>query len=112
MGEFIAPSGEHDGGFIVPGLHMMRSSLLSNTGSVRHRDDEISGLLAPGKSTADAVNSGSLASAIGLIAQAHKSADQRWQAEPIKLILSGGDAELLAEHFPAAKIRPDIVLDG
>lgn len=110
--ELISPDGHHMGGYIAPGLNMMVESLLTDTGAITMESRQVSGVVSPGVNTMEAVGRGVLMMAVGLIDQAHKYAEQMWRADQVTLILSGGDGMVLAKHFSAAVLAPDIVLDG
>lgn len=57
--DIVNSQGLHQGGYIVPGVDMLQSSLLSGTGQVRFNDSERSQTdLGPGMSTASAVING------------------------------------------------------
>lgn len=90
--DVLGGDGVHAGGYIAPGVALMASALGSNTSGVRvdvpSRDD-----LMPGVDTAQAVGHGCLAAAVGMVAgvaRDHKVG---------KLLLTGGDAMLLAGHL-------------
>ncbi len=83
-------SGQHLGGWIVPGLWMQRESLLSQTAGISERD-----IVVPmdewGRDTADGMQRGALESIAGLIERSR----QKLQAQlgtAITVIITGGDA--------------------
>lgn len=75
--EFIDASGTHQGGYIVPGLELMSSSLVANTAQIRFSQEEVSFQQGIPCSTADAVQQGCLQMALGflqrLYAQYHQA---------------------------------------
>jgi type III pantothenate kinase len=103
----VNASGVHQGGYIVPGLKLMRSSLELNTkiqlGAVKHGNY---GVL--GQSTDDAVFSGTAMMSVSLI----EEINQRYPDLPV--FLTGGDAEILAKslRFTCWEIKADLVLNG
>lgn len=121
--DLIAADGKHQGGLICPGLTLMKESLGQGTealpiSEINYAVGRISSLpiatlppfLAVGLAdfTEAAIYNGTLMAAIGLIE--HVLAKQ---PENIRLILTGGDAELIAEHLAVASIvDPDLVLRG
>ncbi|WP_317933561.1 type III pantothenate kinase [Halioxenophilus sp. WMMB6] len=110
--EVIAPGGEHVGGYIAPGLQMMQSSLLTNTGAIVMGAEARERRQQPGTNTAEAVGHGVFNAGLGLIERAHNYALGRWRESTITLILTGGDALVLHEALTQAQLRPDLVLDG
>ncbi len=94
----------HRGGFILPGLRLMRSALAAGTDAVKVPLAAVpAGQL--GRSTAEAVNGGALAALRALALQL--ADDHR-----ARLVVGGGDAALLCGELPAALSYPDMVLDG
>ena len=99
--------GVHQGGYIVPGLKLMRRSLELNTkiqlGRARDGDN-----YALGQSTDDAVYNGTLMMAVGLIEEVKQ------KYPDLSVFLAGGGAETLAKslRFANWEIRSDLVLDG
>lgn len=105
----LSGQGEFIGGLIVPGLGLMRASLVNNTAAVappagHWRDFP--------NSTADAVQTGLLAAATGAIRHMAQILELREGRAPV-YILSGGDAETLAAALPVPTIlNPHLVLHG
>lgn len=109
--DVVDKRGLHLGGYITPGLQLMRNSLEQNTGI------RLSKLVSPvsialGNSTDTAVLNGTLAVQVSLI--------NRVVAETLELdtntriFFAGGDAELLAarSNVKEFNIAPSLVLDG
>ena len=93
------------GGYILPGLSLMRESLHSGTAQVSANDD-MDDAIAPANNTSAAVNRGSL---FAVIATIEKLA-QRHQA---LLVLTGGDANLIKGVLNIdALYERDLVIDG
>ena len=65
--DFVSAQGVHLGGYIVPGLDLMASSLVANTARIRFEQHEISEHSQIPCSTADAVNQGCLQMALGFL---------------------------------------------
>ena len=98
-------SGTHQGGYIVPGLTLMLDALLSGTSGVRLSAGPVASLAA-GTCTSDAVLHGCTAMTVALIERARGGSE-------LPLVLTGGDAELLAPWLAAPSLlRPELVLDG
>lgn len=103
--DVLYDNGQHGGGYIVPGLRLMRDALISGTSGVRLDFDRAT-TLAPGHSTAEAVLHGCTAMAVTLIDKVR--ADTAGPA-----ILTGGDAPILGPWLAEPVLqRPDLVLDG
>lgn len=102
--------GGHSGGFILPGLNLMRESLQANTG-IRLAAGKEELTLQPGHSTEAAVFNGTLTALIATIEAVTNSITEGGQ--PL-LFFSGGDADLLAAHtsLPNIEVVAGLVLDG
>lgn len=97
--------GTHQGGYIVPGLTLMLNALLSGTSGVRLDAAPVASLAA-GTCTSDAVLRGCTAMTVVLIERARRGSE-------LPLVLTGGDAELLAPWLAAPSLLcPELVLDG
>jgi type III pantothenate kinase len=102
--DIVAADGQHQGGYILPGLQLMRRSLVENTG-IRISATTTSDSKKPGRSTDEAVLNGTLAVLLALIEQ---------KAAGSTLLLTGGDAQRLASMLPEQDLQviPSLVLDG
>lgn len=110
--DFVRADGRHEGGYILPGLSMMRQALLSGTGRVRFDASEFSPQRIPGDSTAAAVQNGAVHSMLSLIERCGEEAEQRWGGA-VELWLTGGDADrLLAGLGRSCHHVEDLVMDG
>ncbi|MDF1765019.1 MAG: type III pantothenate kinase [Gammaproteobacteria bacterium] len=106
----IADDGCHEGGFIVPGLELMRASLEAST-RIRLDSAYSSRELALGHSTDAAVYHGTLAAAVALIRQ--EWAGLHANSPQARLALTGGGASELLPQLPSeVELLPDLVLDG
>lgn len=102
--------GEHRGGFIIPGLSLMRESLQANTDiRVAAGHEELT--LEPGHSTEAAVFNGTLTA---LIATIERVSDSITEGGQPTLYFTGGGADLLAAYtsLPKIKVVAGLVLDG
>lgn len=112
----VAAGGAHLGGYIVPGLDLMRQSLDEETGDLcRLVGDTLQrssdGRPALGQSTAEAISGGVLAAVCCLIDRCVGAL--REQEDVPALVVTGGDAERLIGHLDvAAHHRPQLVLEG
>ena len=105
--DFVAESGQHIGGYIVPGMDSMERALLSDTDRVRFgaaaRDR-----LEPGCSTEAAVYNGLLLSQAGAVRLALEQV-----SGDCKLVFSGGNGPLLCECLGlGGSVETDLVLNG
>lgn len=103
--DLLDDAGRHRGGYIVPGLGLMRQSLLSATSGVR-LEPAPAATLEPGHSTGEAVLQGCTAMAVALIERTRNGTQ-------LPVLVAGGDAGLLVPWIAApVRRRPELVLDG
>jgi type III pantothenate kinase len=103
--DVVSDDGQHMGGYILPGLSLMRESLCRGTVQVSANDD-MDDAIVPANNTSAAVNRGSL---FAVIATIEKLA-QKHQA---LLVLTGGDANLIKGVLNIdALYERDLVIDG
>ncbi|WP_236208632.1 pantothenate kinase [Pseudomonas tohonis] len=112
--DFVSEAGEHLGGFICPGMPLMRNQLRTHTRRIRYGDDAAERALqemVPGRSTVEAVERGCLLMLQGFV---HTQVVQarEWLGSSFELYLTGGDAFLVKDEFPQAKVLPDLVFVG
>lgn len=99
-------NGQHLGGLIAPGVQLMKQSLSLGTEDLSLIKQNYPVELS--NSTEPAIFSGTLYAAVGLI---EKSMSNLCMCDT--LVLTGGDAELLAENLNLeSTIEPDFVLKG
>lgn len=111
--DFVLPGGRHLGGFILPGLRLMKESLQLGTRNVAIDPDSQPGeLLAPGKHTVEAVNHGIYMAAISAVNRVYAEVCDR-EGVSMPLMLTGGDARVISRgmRVPHA-IWPDMVYGG
>ncbi|MCH9692024.1 MAG: type III pantothenate kinase [Gammaproteobacteria bacterium] len=113
--DVLGPAGCHQGGYVLPGLSLMRRALYRETDAVIVRELFAENMpLTPGHNTEDAVNRGLPLMVLGLIERARDNLIDQLGigAEPV-LWLAGGDGQLLASLCPwSHRLEPDLVLDG
>ncbi len=103
-------SGIHAGGAIIPGLRMMQQALVENTNNIHRNESGIGFNL--GRTTADCISYGTLLAASGMIAEIVRTVGDN-NLSPPTLILTGGDAQLLAKLLNEPyQIVPNLVLQG
>lgn len=112
--DFISADGEHLGGFICPGMPLMRNQLRTHTRKIRYGDLAAERALTskdPGRSTVEAVERGCSLMLKGFVLTQLEMARSFW-GEGFTLFITGGDAELVADAAPGARIVPDLVFVG
>lgn len=108
--DVLGKKGEHLGGMITPGVHLMKSTLLNNTSDIGEAGNNSTGFL--GKCTADAVQNGAIHSIAGLIERVVQELKKE-NGKLFQLILTGGDAELIKSHLNCdARLIRDLALKG
>jgi type III pantothenate kinase len=104
--DLIDAQGQHLGGLISSGLMMMKKALASGTDALAFNNTRYP--LESANFTEAAIYSGTLLAAIGLIEQVLAK-----QTDTLSVILTGGDAVLIAPHLSVEPIvDPDLVLRG
>ena len=112
--DFIAADGQHLGGFICPGMPLMRGQLRTHTRKIRYDDsaaEHAHASLAPGCNTVEAVERGCTLMMRGFVMTQLESATRLW-GEGFTLFLTGGDADLVKDVAPQARVVPDLVFVG
>ena len=105
--DYIAGDGSHQGGYIVPGIKMLRESLEQNTANVNPEGVDFGGL-SFGQTTSQAVGAGILQMVKGFAENGIKTASC-----DASLVFTGGDGELLS-HLLAkgGSFVPELVFEG
>ncbi|HBN8236631.1 TPA: pantothenate kinase [Pseudomonas aeruginosa] len=112
--DLVAANGTHLGGYICPGMSLMRSQLRTHTRRIRYDDTEARramGSLHPGQATAEAVERGCLLMLRGFVREQYAMACELLGAD-CEIFLTGGDAELVRDELARARITPDLVFVG
>lgn len=112
--DFVAADGRHLGGFICPGVPLMRNQLRTHTRRIRYDDvvaERALRSLAPGRSTAEAVERGCSLMLQGFV---HTQLDlaREYLGASFEVYLTGGDASLVVDMMPGARVMPDLVFIG
>lgn len=103
--DILDAHGQHLGGWIAPGLQMMRAALQQGA-DLPLADGE--GFREPGRDTGAAIRNGTLLAATGLVERAMACAPKA-----ARLVLTGGDAAELAQLLSRPyELCPDLVLEG
>jgi type III pantothenate kinase len=108
--DLMDAEGIHRGGRIMPGVDMMRASLLHNTVGVNAVEGDCPGFAL---NTADAVSSGTMHMLAAGLLEVYESARSR-MGNGVKLIVTGGKAEEVMHFLKDVEVfhEPHIVLHG
>lgn len=112
--DLVSASGEHLGGYIGPGLPLMRTQLCTHTRRIRY--DEAEGACAgrellPGRSTTEAVERGCVLMLRGFVRMQGMQA-RELLGDDFVTLLTGGDAALVADVLPEARTVADLIFIG
>ena len=110
----VDSNGQHLGGLIAPGIHMMREVLMSNTSDIAkaafNSTPSLAGVLA--NNTIAAVSRGAVFALAGMADRACEVIEQSTGTRP-RLFITGGDASMIAGTMRThGEIVPDLVLQG
>jgi len=112
--DYVDVAGRHLGGYIVPGSHLMQSTLLQDTAAIDIQEptQPLTEALLPGESTTQAVLRGTLLSLKYLIEGEATSFGAQFPGECVT-VLCGGGSQQIAPHLKGEfVVIPDLVLDG
>lgn len=112
--DFISTDGEHLGGFICPGMPLMRNQLRTHTRRIRYGDlaaERALESLVPGRTTVEAVERGCSLMLRGFVLTQLELARSYW-GDDFAVFLTGGDADLVSGIVPEARVVPDLVFVG
>lgn len=112
--DFVAADGQHLGGYICPGMPLMRSQLRTHTRRIRYDDasaERALSSLEPGRSTVEAVERGCVMMLQGFARSQIDQAQALW-GDNFTVFLTGGDAPLAKQAAPQARVVPDLVFVG
>lgn len=112
--DFVGSDGAHLGGFICPGMPLMRNQLRTHTRKIRYGDlaaERALESLVPGRTTVEAVERGCLLMLRGFVLTQLELARSYW-GDDFTVFLTGGDASLVSEIVPEARVVSDLVFVG
>lgn len=108
--DLVAADGQHQGGYIVPGLHLMRAALATRSKALATAPSAWESS-TPGTSTLAAVHNGILAMALGFLRDIRQQDIKAGRSS--EWFLTGGDAPYLAAHLDwGCRLISDLVMDG
>lgn len=105
--DWLTDDGQHDGGWIIPGLKMQQQAVVKNTAKV-FNSELFNGRLEPGGDTVTGLQNGCLAAVLGAVRLA-------WQQRPCnKLLLTGGDSKFLKPYLTdlPLTVEPLLIFQG
>ena len=110
----VDATGQHLGGLIAPGIHMMREELMSKTSDIAKAASQstpsLAGILA--NNTVGAVSRGAVFALAGMADRAAEIVEQSTGTVP-KLFITGGDAGMITGIMRTrGENVPDLVLQG
>ena len=109
--DFVDADGRHEGGFIAPGLRLLRNSLDRETADVRP-NGSLEPSTTPGADTRSAVSGGTFLMLAAFVNAAVGGFADRHGYEA-QVFLTGGDANLLPDALAVpVRCEPHLVLDG
>jgi type III pantothenate kinase len=108
---------DHRGGYIVPGLRLMRGALFRETEQVKVAEVALGDDARPGRVTEEAVDHGLPLMAAGLVVEVLDRLKKNawgWGGWSGPVYLTGGDAAVIAPLLGERQVyrAPDLVLDG
>jgi type III pantothenate kinase len=112
--DFVGADGLHLGGFICPGMPLMRSELRTHTRRIRYDDAAAERALVsfvPGRATSEAVERGCSLMLRGFAMTQIEIAREHWE-DNFCIFVTGGDANLVVDVLPGARVVPDLVFVG
>jgi len=109
--DLVTSQGEHLGGYIAPGLRLMRDALSMQTNAIKLNQIGYPENDFPGRNTVAAIKSAELAMICGLVDHA-KTVLRNYEHKRASLLMTGGDGEWLVSMIKDGVYHEDLVLDG
>ena len=104
--DIIDPEGKHIGGYIAPGVQLMKQSLQLNTAQLSVKE-ELAESLSPGTNTLQCIDHGVLLMIVSMINSVIAGFDNAI------VYLTGGSVQLLQPYIEEeSKYLPELVMDG
>jgi type III pantothenate kinase len=109
--DLVTSQGEHLGGYIAPGLRLMRDALSAKTNAIKLSQIGYPENDFPGRNTVAAIKSAELAMISGLVDHA-QTVLRNYEHKNASLLMTGGDGEWLVSMIKDGVYHEDLVLDG
>lgn len=109
--DLVTSQGEHLGGYIAPGLRLMRDALGMKTAAIKLGQIGYPENDFPGRNTVLAIKSAELAMITGLVDHA-KAVLRNYEMNVAGLLVTGGDGKWLVSMLKDGVYEEDLVLDG
>ena len=109
--DLVTSQGEHLGGYIAPGLRLMRDALSSKTNAIKLNQIGYPENDFPGRNTVSAVKSAEFAMIAGLIEHA-RAILRNYESNIANLLVTGGDGAWLVSILKDGIYEEDLVLNG
>lgn len=106
--DYVDASGQHLGGYILPGLRMMVRSLQNDAARIWFDPEQVLET-GPGKSTGECVNHGLAWLSQAMIDRVHADARSLGLKD---ILVTGGDADRLIGLGLSGTLKPDLVFTG
>lgn len=111
--DWLDASGAHLGGWIVPGVALMQSTLMQKSKLITVDEAQVGRVGQLGQTTSECVTDGCVNSLNGLVKQAIAVAETQLDWTDFRLLLTGGAYPLLSQELKRrGEERPDLVLEG
>lgn len=107
--DWVDTHGLHLGGYIIPGLRMLQTSLLSNTARVKFNTQGFNWNDSPGSTTDACVKNGSCYVLSALAEKIQRQADEQ---KTQSIVVTGGDGHFLIDYLRTAQWEPELVMEG
>jgi type III pantothenate kinase len=110
--DYVSRDGQHLGGFICPGVRLICGELRSHTRRIEFSGDEADqAFRTPGRNTGDAVRRGALLMLRGFV-EGQLDLASSWLGADFEVFVTGGDAGLVVDLLPRARLVPELVFLG
>lgn len=112
--DFVSSGGHYLGGFICPGLPLMRKELKEHTARIRYTHSEPldeAMVRMPGRRTSEAVERGCFWMVRGFVREQCELAAQLLEPD-YEVFLTGGDAYMVRDVAITGRLVPDLVFAG
>ena len=107
--DMVDAGGTHLGGYIVPGINMMREALANKSGALKFDSEPSWNAFGYGRSSREAVDHGILCMVLGLVEKVHGTC----RTNSVDWYITGGDGHVLSRYIGwDHQVVPDLVMDG